>query len=235
MENIEAKILVVEDDDSIRKFISINLKRNNFEVYEAPNGEYALDNIKSISPQVVILDIMLPGINGYDVCVKIREKYPKILIVMLTAKNQDMDKIMGLELGADDYIVKPFNPLELVARIRAMLRRSQQGHSVIPGNNVLASDSLRIDIKAQRLFKNNKPIELTPREFALVKVFMENPDKAFSRDELLNMAWGEDFIGDYKTIDVHVRRLREKVEDDPSSPRFIHTVWGYGYRFQEVK
>lgn len=235
MENIEAKILVVEDDDSIRKFISINLKRNNFDVYEASSGEMALENIKSILPDVAILDIMLPGINGYDVCVKIRENYPKILIIMLTAKNQDMDKIMGLELGADDYIVKPFNPLELVARIRAMLRRSQQRQAVSMDSNILVSGNLKIDIKAQRLLKDNTPIELTPREFALIKVFMENPNRAFSRDELLNMAWGENFIGDYKTIDVHVRRLREKVEEDPSTPRYIHTVWGYGYRFQEVK
>lgn len=234
MENNETKILVVEDDDSIRKFISINLKRNGFRVFEAPTGEDALSNIKIIAPEVVILDIMLPGINGFDVCTRVREMYPDVFIVMLTAKNQDMDKIMGLELGADDYIVKPFNPLELVARIRALLRRTHKNEKIEEVNYIIVKN-LKLDLKAQSFYMDDKEIEVTPREYALLKVFMENPNKALSRDELLNMAWGADFIGDYKTIDVHVRRLREKIEKDPSNPSFIHTVWGHGYRFQEVK
>lgn len=234
MENNEVKILVVEDDDSIRKFIAINLKRNGFRVFEASSGEDALDNIKVISPEVLILDIMLPGINGFEVCTKVRDIYPDIFIIMLTAKNQDMDKIMGLELGADDYIVKPFNPLELVARIRALLRRTHKIEKNEESNYIIIQN-LKLDLKAQSFYINDKEVEVTPREYALLKVFMENPNKALSRDELLNMAWGADFIGDYKTIDVHVRRLREKIEKDPSNPSFIHTVWGHGYRFQEVK
>lgn len=234
MENNETKILVVEDDDSIRKFIAINLKRNGFRVFESPTGEDALSNIKTISPEVVILDIMLPGINGYEVCTKIREIYPDVYIVMLTAKNQDMDKIMGLELGADDYIVKPFNPLELVARIRALLRRTHKNQKNEEASYIIIKN-LKLDLKAQSFYIDDEEVEVTPREYALLKVFMQNPNKALSRDELLNMAWGADFIGDYKTIDVHVRRLREKIEKNPSNPSFIHTVWGHGYRFQEVK
>lgn len=234
MENIETTVLVVEDDDSIRKFISINLKRNGFKVFEAASGEEALTSIKTITPEVVLLDVMLPGINGYEVCTKIRDSYPDTFILMLTAKNQDMDKIMGLELGADDYIVKPFNPLELVARIRAFLRRSHN-LAKTEENDFIIIENLKIDLTAQSFYLNNEQIEVTPREYALLKVFMQNTNKALSRDELLNLAWGTDFIGDYKTIDVHVRRLREKIEKDPSNPHFIHTVWGHGYRFQEVK
>lgn len=234
MENNETKVLVVEDDDSIRKFIAINLKRNGFRVFEAPTGEDAINNIKLIAPEVVILDIMLPGINGFEVCTRVRDIYPDVYIVMLTAKNQDMDKIMGLELGADDYIVKPFNPLELVARIRALLRRSHS-HQKSEKTDYIINGNLKIDLKAQSFFIGDREVEVTPREYSLLKVFMENPNKALSRDELLNKAWGDDFMGDYKTIDVHVRRLREKIEKDPSNPSYIHTVWGHGYRFQGVK
>jgi Response regulators consisting of a CheY-like receiver domain and a winged-helix DNA-binding domain len=227
----DINILVVEDEESIRKFISINLKRDGFIAYEAKSGEEALKLMKGFTPDVIVLDIMLPGIDGYRVCSLIRQEHPGVVIIMLTAKSQDMDKIMGLELGADDYMVKPFNPLELSARIRAALRRTKGRNT----EDVIESGRIRIDINAQRVYKDGIEIEFTPREFALLKVFAENPGKALSRDDLLDLAWGGDFFGDYKTVDVHIRRLREKVEDDPSNPRLLSTVWGFGYRYQEVK
>lgn len=224
------KILVVEDDESIRKFIIINLKRDGFLVYEAANGEKVIEIISIIQPDLVLLDIMLPGIDGYKVCSTIREKYPEVMIIMLTARGQDMDRVMGLELGADDYVVKPFNPLELSARIRAVLRRSRNADE----EDEIVSGRLKIDLRSRRIYKDGKEIEVTHREFSLIKVFVENEGKALSRDDLLNLAWGGEFFGDYKTVDVHVRRLREKIEDDPSRPRYINTVWGFGYRYQEV-
>ncbi len=231
MEDI--RILVVEDESSIRKFITINLDRNGFQVTEAESGEEAMDKLKACNPSVVILDIMLPGIDGFEVCRKMRLEAPEVMIIMLTAKGQDMDKIVGLELGADDYMVKPFNPLELVARIRAILRRSLKNGE--GDKNIISMGSLRMDIRAQKLFKNGADIELTPREFSVMRVFMENPDKALSRDELLDLIWGKNYFGDIKTVDVHIRRLREKIEDDPSNPRMIETVWGYGYRWRKAE
>lgn len=227
------RVLVVEDELSIRRFISINLKRNSFDVLEASSGEEALNIVKVNSPDVVILDIMLPGIDGFEVCSRIRESHPEAAIIMLTAKGQDMDKLMGLELGADDYMVKPFNPLELVARIRAILRRLSVGKE--HNSKLLSSGPFSIDLTAQKLYKNGDAIELTPKELSIMKLFLENQNKAFSRDELLDIVWGQDFFGDFKTVDVHIRRLREKLEDNSSKPVYIETVWGFGYRFVGVK
>jgi len=231
MENV--KVLVVEDESSIRKFININLERNGFEVIEAESGEEGLKKLTEYRPDVVILDIMLPGMDGFEVCRRIREGKFDVIIIMLTAKSQDMDKIVGLELGADDYMVKPFNPLELVARIRANLRRISK-HSE-DNQNIIATGKIKLDISAQKFYKNEVDIELTPREFAIVKVFMENQGKAFSRDDLLNHIWGRNYFGDIKTVDVHIRRLREKIEDDPSEPKLIETVWGFGYRWRKAE
>lgn len=230
--NIEdIKILIVEDESSIRKFININLSINGFTVLEAESGETALEMINSYNPGIVVLDIMLPGMDGFEVCQRIRETRPHIIIIMLTARGQDMDKIMGLGLGADDYMVKPFNPLELVARIKAILRRSYAPS--LQSKDCVRFGSLEIDNKSQKFYKDSREIDLTPTEFSIVKAFMNNPGKAFSRDELLNTIWGQDYFGDIKTVDVHIRRLREKIEDNPSSPSFIETVWGFGYRWQE--
>lgn len=231
MKNEEIKILIVEDEASIRKFININLSINGFAVIEAESGENALDMIDEYNPSIVVLDIMLPGIDGFEVCQRIRETRPDIIIIMLTARGQDMDKIMGLGLGADDYMVKPFNPLELVARIKAILRRSEK--SGIQQSSKIKFGNLELDNKAQKFYKNGSEIDLTPTEFSIVKAFMYSPGKAFSRDELLNTIWGQNYFGDVKTVDVHIRRLREKIEDNPSSPRYIETVWGFGYRWQE--
>lgn len=229
----DIKVLVVEDESSIRKFITINLVRNGFKVLEAESGEAALKIMEEEKPKVVVLDIMLPGIDGYEVCQRIREKHYDAIIIMLTARGQDMDKIMGLDLGADDYMVKPFNPLELVARIRAVLRRIEGMRP--EKKNTITFENLTIDLKSQKVFKDGLEIELTPTEFSILKIFMNNPDKAFSRDELLDSVWGEDYFGETKTVDVHIRRLREKIEDNPSQPIFIETVWGFGYRWQGDK
>ena len=228
MENNNIKVLIVEDEASIRRFISINLVRSNFEVIEADTGELGVKLVKEQKPDVVVLDIMLPGIDGYKVCEEIRKIIPDLIIIMLTAKSQDMDKIMGLELGADDYMVKPFNPLELVARIRAILRRVRKNDN----SGLIKIRNLSINLKSQKFYKNDKEIELTPTEFSIMKLFMNNPEKAFSRNEILNIIWGEDYFGDFKTVDVHIRRLREKIEDDASYPQVIETIWGTGYRLR---
>lgn len=224
-------VLIVEDDDHIRRFVAINLERNGFTVTEAALGKLALQSMLEDPPDVVVLDIMLPDMDGFALCRELREVDPDIVIVFLTARGQDLDRIKGLELGADDYIVKPFNPLELVARIRTILRRTQQ---VTSQRKIIQSGSIRLDVKANKLFKNDSLIDLTPKEYQMVKVFMENPDITLSRNELLNLVWGEDFMGDTKTVDVHVRKLREKIEEDCSKPQLIETVWGIGYRWRKV-
>lgn len=224
-------VLIVEDDDNIRRFVAINLDRAGFKVTEASLGEMALKSLAISRPDVVVLDIMLPDMDGFDFCKKLRDIDPDIVIVFLTALAQDLDKIRGLELGADDYIVKPFNPLELVARIRTILRRTQKVAE--PQRKTLQSGSIRLDLDANKLFKHDCIIEVTPKEYQMVKTFLENPDKALSRNELLNLIWGEDFVGDTKTVDVHVRKLREKIEDDGSKPKLIETVWGLGYRWRQ--
>lgn len=233
MENRATKILIVEDESSIRRFISINLERDSFVVIEAASGEEGLEKTKNEQPDLVVLDVMLPGIDGYEVCRRLREDFPDVAVIMLTARGQDMDKLMGLELGADDYIVKPFNPLELSARIRAVLRRMNQPSRSLRQETVLRCGPFQLDTHGHRFDKDGRNIELTPREFDLLKTFMQNIDRALTRDEILNMTWGIDFIGDPKTVDVHIRRLREKIEDTPSHPVYIETVWGYGYCFRK--
>ena len=229
MQDEKIKVLVVEDEDSIRRFIKLNLEMAGYEVAEAASGEDALNIFAAILPHVVVLDLMLPGIDGFEVCRYIRNTMPESLIIMLTAKGQDTDKIMGLELGADDYMVKPFNPFELIARIKAMLRRQNRSEN---SKTAYVCDNLYLDIVGNRLLKDNREVELTPIEYSLLKLFMENPGRALKRDELLNEVWGEDYFGDTKTLDVHIRRLREKIEDNPSQPQFIKTVWGSGYRWK---
>jgi len=233
MQEERIKVLIVEDESSIRKFLSINLNRESFEVMEAASGEEALDIIRTVQPRVIVLDLMLPGIDGFEVCQSVRKAIPNIVIIMLTAKSQDMDKIMGLELGADDYMVKPFNPLELIARIRANLRKIDNAKGQL--KKTISIREFELDLEAQKFYKRGIEIELTPIEFSMMKMFMEGNNKAFSRDEILNIVWGKNYFGDMKTVDVHVRRIREKIEDDPSNPRIIETVWGVGYRLRGVK
>lgn len=221
------KILLVEDEESIRGFLKINLQRNNFNVIEAGSGEEALELANKEKPKIAILDVMLPGIDGFVVCNNLRNNFPGMGIIMLTAKGQDMDKIMGLEYGADDYIVKPFNPLEVVLRIKALLRRLGSDDK-----EKLELGPFVIDIYSQKVLKNNVEIDVTPKEYLLMKIFLENPNKAFNRDELLDLVWGENYFGDSKIIDVNIRRLRAKIEDKPSTPDYIETVWGIGYRWK---
>ena len=223
MDTVKTKVMIVEDEGSIRRFIAINLNRSSFDVLEVESGEKALELFKVFMPEVVVLDVMLPGIDGFEVCQRLRD-------IMLTARGQDMDKIMGLEIGADDYMVKPFNPLELIARIRANLRKADNAKSM--RDSCLLYLDLKLDTAAQRFYKEKAEIELTPTEFTIMKVLMMHPGKAFSRDELLNAVWGKNYFGDMKTVDVHIRRIREKIEGDPSSPQLIETVWGVGYRLR---
>lgn len=221
------KILLVEDEDSIRSFLKINLERNNLKVIEATNGEDALKLASIENPKIAILDVMLPGIDGFEVCNKLRGEFSNMGIIMLTAKGQDIDKIMGLEYGADDYIVKPFNPLEVVLRVKALLRRIGD-----KDRDKLKLGRFMIDMYSQKVLKDNIEIEVTPKEYLLIKIFMQNPNKAFTRDELLDFVWGENYFGDAKIIDVNIRRLRAKIEENASEPRYIETVWGIGYRWK---
>lgn len=226
-----AKILIVEDEEAIRSFIRVNLKRHNFEIIEAASGEEALEKVDD-TVNIALLDVMLPGIDGFEVCRQIREDYAGMGIIMLTAKGQEQNKIEGLELGADDYMVKPFSPKELLARINALLRRiSLADKQIEEESNAIHSGIFTILQDERKLLKEEQEIELTPIEFALVKYFMENPNKAIHRDEILNNVWGYNYVGDFKIVDVNIRRIRQKIEEDPSNPKYIEKVWGYGYRW----
>ncbi|WP_195987387.1 response regulator transcription factor [Clostridium sp. D53t1_180928_C8] len=222
------KILIVEDEESIRGFLKINLKRNGFEVLETDNGEEGLEIVEREGPAMVILDVMLPGMDGFEVCKRVREKQDDIGIIMLTAKGQEMDKIIGLEYGADDYMVKPFNPMELLLRIKAILRRIGKDDE----KKVLKEGIFTVDIYGKKIFKGDEEIDLTPKEYSLIKIFIENPNRAFSRDELLDLAWGKNYFADSKIIDVNIRRLRSKIEDSSSKQGYIETIWGFGYRWR---
>lgn len=226
------KVLIVEDENSIRGFLKINFRRNNFTVIEAESGEAAIEKTKVENPEVTILDIMLPGIDGFKTCEILRKEFPRMGIIMLTARSQDMDKIMGLEFGADDYMIKPFNPLELIARVNSLLRRIGTSEKNSE-KSVIVSGEYKIDTSAMKVYRRGGKIDLTPKEYMLMKIFMENKGKALSRNELLNLVWGYSYIGDTKIVDVNIRRLREKVEEDSSKPKVIETVWGVGYRWRE--
>ena len=227
------KILVLEDEPSIRSFIMINLKKNGFEIVETASGEEALEKLDD-TIDIALLDVMLPGISGFEVCKRAREQYPSLGIIMLTAKGQEENKIEGLELGADDYIVKPFSPKELLARLNALARRLNIVEKVVeavPEGNQIVTGKFTILPEERKLLKNGVEIELTPIEFSLVKYFMENANKAIHRDEILNNVWGQNYVGDFKIVDVNIRRIRQKIEDDPFNPKYFEKVWGYGYRW----
>ncbi|NLW43145.1 MAG: response regulator transcription factor [Tissierellia bacterium] len=222
------KIMIVEDEDSIRKFVRVNLEMENYLVVEAESGEKAIELYDTFKPDIVLLDIMLPGIDGFQVCRYLRQDERELGIIMLTAKNQDIDKIQGLEAGSDDYISKPFNPKELVLRIKSLERRLKSSDS--DGTlNIIETSKFKLDRNSRKFYKDGKLIDLTPTEYSVIVMFLENPKQAISRDEILDTVWGEDFIGDSKIVDVNIRRLRAKIEDDSSNPEFIKTVWGIGY------
>ena len=221
------KILLVEDEESIRGFLRINFQRENFQVIECESGEEGVRKALIEKPDIAILDVMLPGMNGFEVCQKLRESFPRMGIIMLTAKGEDMDKIMGLQFGADDYVLKPFNPLEITLRVKALIRRLE-GINEENNSDCIEVDNFKLDLYSQSLYKENVEIDVTPKEFLLMKIFMQNPGKAFTRDELLNLVWGIDFFGDPKIVDVNIRRLRSKIEENSSKPKYIETVWGTG-------
>ncbi|MCT8977771.1 response regulator transcription factor [Clostridium sp. CX1] len=227
-----SKVLIIEDEESIRGFLKINFQRHNFLVVESSSGEEGLEKARLENPDVVLLDVMLPGIDGFQVCEKLRKDFSNIGIIMLTARGQDEDRIKGLEFGADDYVVKPFNPLEVILRAKSLMRRMVEKEEKLQCET-LNSGPFVLDIYSQKVFKNNKELSLTPKEFILMKLFLESPGRAFTRNELLDTVWGYNFVGDTKIVDVNIRRLRAKIEDRSSDTLYIETVWGTGYRWRK--
>lgn len=223
------KVLVLEDESSIRSFIVINLRRAGYEVIEAESGEEALEKLKVNSDtRVALLDVMLPGIDGFEVCRRIRATNSRIGIIMLTARSQEMDKVTGLMTGADDYVTKPFSPAELTARVDALMRRSGGNDD---NSAEISQPPFLLNTRNRTLEKDGRRVKLTQVEYAIVKMFMENPGKALSREEILDMVWGRDYFGELKIVDVNIRRLRIKIEDDTANPTYITTVWGLGYKW----
>ena len=223
------KILVLEDEPNIRSFVVINLRRSGYEPLEAENGTTALALLEK-NPDVclALLDVMLPDIDGFEVCRRVRAAYPHIGIIMLTARSQEMDKVTGLMTGADDYVTKPFSPAELLARVDALYRRIGGSENT---EDVLSSGPFVLHLRSRTLDKNSEHIRLTQTEFAIMKLFMENPGRALSREDILHAVWGADYNGEVKIVDVNIRRLRIKIEDDATEPEYITTVWGYGYKW----
>lgn len=228
---MDRKVLVVDDEKLIVKGIKFSLEQEGLFVDCAYDGEEALAAAQANSYDVILLDVMLPSLSGFEVCSRIRE-FSDVPIVMLTAKSEDIDKIMGLEYGADDYITKPFNILEVKARIRAILRRSGKRDGGDAGDKKLSVGDIRLERAGRRVFLKEQEVNLTAKEFDLLELLMTNPNKVYSRENLLNIVWGYEYPGDVRTVDVHVRRLREKIERNPSEPEYIHTKWGVGYFFK---
>lgn len=226
------KALVVDDEKLIVKGLKFSLEQEGYEVDCAYDGQEAVDKVKENEYDIMLLDLMLPIYNGYEVCQQIRE-FSDMPIVMLTAKGEDMDKILGLEYGADDYITKPFNILEVKARIKAIVRRNKRKAAAVPVTpKVITSGKMRLDVEAKRLYIDDIEIKLTVKEFDILKLLAENPGKIYSREQLLTLIWGSKYPGDARTVDVNVRRLREKIEENPAKPEYVHTKWGMGYYFQ---
>ena len=226
------KVLVVDDEKLIVKGIRFSLLQDGMEVDCAYDGEEALNMAKANSYDMILLDVMLPKMDGFEVCQAIRE-FSDVPIAMLTAKGDDMDKILGLEYGADDYITKPFNILEVKARIKAIMRRTSPERAPQVQSSVIEKGDIKLDWDSRRLFINDNEINLTAREFELLEILIKNENKVYSRESLLKIVWGEDYPGDVRTVDVHVRRLREKIEANPSEPKYVHTKWGVGYYYNQ--
>ena len=223
------KVLVLEDEPSIRSFVVINLRRGGYEPIEAGTGAEAFEQMRAHPDiRVALLDVMLPDTDGFEVCRKLRAANPKLGILMLSARAQEMDKVTGLMTGADDYVTKPFSPVELTARVDALFRRTG-GETEDQGE--LNHGPFVLNTKNRSLDKSGERIRLTQVEYAIMKLFMENPGKALSREEILSSVWGRDYYGELKIVDVNIRRLRIKIEDDPTNPTYITTVWGYGYKW----
>lgn len=226
-----ARVLVVDDEKLIVKGIRFSLEQDGMEVDCAYDGEEALKMVKEREYDIVLLDVMLPKLTGFEVCQQIRE-FSSVPVVMLTAKGDDMDKILGLEYGADDYITKPFNILEVKARIKAIMRRTAKKPAEQEKSKVVQAGDLTLDCEGRRVSIAGKEINLTAKEFDVLELLVFNPNKVYSRENLLNIVWGYEYPGDVRTVDVHIRRLREKIEENPSEPKYVHTKWGVGYYFQ---
>ncbi len=225
------KVLVVDDEKLIVKGIRFSLEQDGMEVDCAYDGEEALECAHNKDYDIILLDLMLPKLNGLEVCQQVRE-FSDVPIIMLTAKGEDMDKILGLEYGADDYITKPFNILEVKARIKAIMRRTSKPADKEEKARVVEVGDLKLDCESRRVFIAGREINLTAKEFDVLELLVFNPNKVYSRENLLNMVWGYEYPGDVRTVDVHIRRLREKIEANPSEPKYVHTKWGVGYYFQ---
>ncbi len=224
------QVLIVDDEKTLVKALTFNLEKEGFRVDQAYDGEEALEKVFSLKPDIVVLDLMLPEIDGFEVCRQIRKKL-EVPIIMLTARSEDIDKVLGLELGADDYLTKPFNSRELVARIKAILRRSAAYEE--EAKKQIQIGKLHIDLLQHRVRLDGKDVSLTSKEFALLSFLAVNAGNVYSREQLLEQVWGYDYYGDVRTVDVHIRHLREKLEDDPGNPNLIITVWGTGYKIRE--
>lgn len=222
------KVLVVDDEKLIVKGIRFSLEQDGMEVDCAYDGEEALEMIKDKEYDIILLDVMLPKLTGFEVCQHSRE-FSSVPIVMLTAKGEDMDKILGLEYGADDYITKPFNILEVKARIKAIIRRTSPKPKEV--DKVIESGDMKLDCEGRRVYISGREINLTAKEFELLELLVVNANKVYSRENLLKLVWGSSYPGDVRTVDVHIRRLREKIESNPSEPKYVHTKWGVGYYF----
>ena len=224
------RVLVVDDEKLIVKGIRFSLEQDGMDVDCAYDGEEALELAKRNAYDMILLDVMLPKMTGFEVCQQIRE-FSNTPIVMLTAKGEDMDKILGLEYGADDYITKPFNILEVKARIKAIMRRTGKKSDDREDERIIENRDMRLDCDGRRVYIKNKEVNLTAKEFEVLELLMKNPNKVYSRENLLSIIWGSDYPGDVRTVDVHIRRLREKIESTPSEPVYVHTKWGVGYYF----
>ncbi len=229
------RILVVDDEEPIQQLIAYNLRRHGYEVMIAGNGEDALSMARKEMPDLVILDVMLPGMDGFEVCKELRRESADLPILLLTARGEEIDRVVGFEIGADDYVVKPFSPRELVGRVKAILRRAKRSAESAAEEEALVFGSLSINFVTYEVERDGRRIDLTPTEFQLLKVMAQHPGRVFTRDELVDRVMGPDFYGDVRTIDVHIRHLRAKIEENPSSPRFIETVRGAGYKFAGAK
>lgn len=225
------KVLVVEDDNNIAELLRLYLQKDGFEVSHAADGGKAVEMAKEIQPDLVLLDIMLPVMDGWQVCRELR-KTMKMPIIMLTAKGDDMDKLIGFDHGADDYLTKPFNILELKARIRALLRRAGRTEEKAAGNS-LTIGTITLDLDARNAYRNGQLADLTAKEFDVIEFLMRNPNRVYSREALLDTIWAYEYRSDIRTVDVHIRRLREKLEENPAEPKYILTKWGVGYYFRK--
>ena len=227
-----AKILIVDDEEEIRNLIEIYLKNEGYEVIKAGTGLEALKHVEEKKIDLVILDVMMPVVNGIDACIKIREQY-NVPIIMLSAKVEDIDKILGLSVGADDYLTKPFNPLELIARVKAQLRRFTQLNTANTSNQILEEGALKMNLETGKVYKNNEEINLTPIEFSILKLLWNNKGMVFKIETIYERVWEQEYFDNNNTVMVHIRKLREKIEENPRIPDYIFTVWGVGYKFGE--